>query len=80
MLLCVIFLLAFYRLSVHYDILCRVFVDIFLQVVEFLLSLKSAAGEGFDLNFTDTLQGETGRCFYHWTMCSIATIVSWYPN
>ena len=32
-----------------------------LQIVEFLLNLKDVAGEGFDLNFTDTLQGETGK-------------------
>ena len=31
-----------------------------LQICEFLLGLQEVAGEGFGINLTDTLQGETG--------------------
>ena len=30
------------------------------KICEFLLNLKTAAGGGFDINFTDTLTSETG--------------------
>ena len=35
------------------------------KICEFLLNLKTAAGGGFDINFTDTLTSETG--VYTWT-------------
>ena len=47
--------------EIYYELITKALTYLMFQICEFLLDLHEVAGEGFGIDMTDTLQGETGN-------------------